>query len=1212
VRTTRFKNCPVFPLAVLLLSGGMAVAQEPQPVAVVPDLTKGGELQTTGFYHLGPTGAQGRMHVKDFMTRQARQILITKVDEGSPASAVLEVGDVILGIGDGRFKEDPRKSLGRAITKAETEANKGVLKLLRWRKGKREVVSLQLRVMGTFSDTAPYDCPKSKKIMNEALRYLATRKKWSLFSLEALAFLASGKPGYIRLVRDHLHEAKWAKPDVKCGTHAWTAGYRNLVLTEYYLATRDKYVLPAIREYAVKTAMGQSGSGTWGHSFALPSKNGGRLHGRLGGYGELNAAGLPCFLSLVLSRKCGVKHAEIDAAIARSSRFFRQFVGKGTIGYGFHRPSLEHYSNGRNGDSSNGKNATAAVAFSLLGDRDAARYFTKMVTSSYHEREYGHSGNSFSQFWGAPGAHCGGPKAVAAFRKELRWYSALTRRADGRFVYQPLGGTYGRPALSVTVAHVLANALPLRKIHITGKGLGPNTWLDDAEVKEAVDAGRWRWADYDRMGADELIERLDCWSPAGREWIAEALGEKEGNFVPRLLKMLASDDSHRRAGACTALGYQRQRAASAVPALSKALSDTDSTVRVVASYALMRIGEPARKAVPDMLRAVLATREQESMRPTQQAVAYCLGHKGGGTAPLYFTGMFASWPEGENPLEGLDRQLLVPAITKLMKHPSARVRGCAAYAFRYLRADDIATMAQGIYDVSSILAPSFAMFNDLPRNHGLDLMAKHRFAEGIPLCLDTLDTDMWGKQVRFPNRFGVLKEYGGAAKSVLPRLKELRWLLRTYENRSLLEETIKAIESDKSPAKLTSLAALVDGRLARELASAKSKQQRVGLCRKLMDDHPKDYFLQAAGLRQLVSMLGPAALDDVLAAVGNSDERLRTTAVELAAGLPGRDVTDKCVEQLAVARGEKLAGVLEVLGRRGDAKVLPVVRKYLKHEKQVVRVAAIKAVAASGSKEVLRSLRDILARAEGEQERRAIEEAVLAACRSIKSIEKSTGPVLAAVRDAPEAARCSLIRVLGQLGGAKALATVAAAVGNGSASVRETALEALATSPDQKATDVLLALAEKASRGRRKTGLLSACLRRVVTGRVPSQQRLRVLDNVVALGGSGSTSRTALDELPWLPSAGSLRMARSWMHKRDQRYGNTSEHAAKVAVAIAQGMDMNDREQRQAAIEALKEVLSVAKDEKTTDAAKAFIAQYGSRRDDSRGRSLTDEGRAKE
>ena len=1193
MRTTSLASYCVLALGVLLLSGGCAIPQEKTSVIQPPDLTTGAKLETTGFYHLGPTGAQGRLYVKDFMTTDARQILITRIEAGSPAAAVLEVGDVILGIGPNRFTADARKAFGRAIDEAEKAENKGILKLLRWRTGKEQVVSVQLRVMGTFSDTAPWNCPKSKKILDEALRHLAEKKKWSRFSLEALAFLASGKPEYIRLVREHLHEAKWAGPDAKCGTHAWTAGYRNLVLTEYYLATGDKYVLPAIREYAVKTAMGQSGSGTWGHSFALPSMNDGKLHGRLGGYGELNSAGLPCFLSLVLAKKCGVRHAEIDAAIAKSSRFFRQFVDRGTIGYGFHRPSLEHYSNGRNGDSSNGKNATAAVVFGLLGDRGAARFFYKMVTSSYDEREYGHSGNSFHQFWGAPGANCGGPKAAAAFARELRWYSALVRQADGSFAHQPLGGTYGGGALSATVAHVLANALPLRKIHLTGKGSDPKTWLDDAEVKETIDAGRWRLADYNKISADQLIERLGSWSPGAREWIAEALGEKKGNFTPRLLKMLADGDTYERAGACTALGYQRERAARAVPALSKALSDKDSLVRVTASYALMRIGKPARKAVPDMLRAVLTIKEEESMLPTQQAVAYSLGHKPGGAAPLYFTGMFPSWPEGENPLEGLDRELLYPAITKLLRHPSARVRGCGAYVFQYFSAEDVGMMAQGIYDASSNLAPAFAMFYDLPRNHGLDLMARYRFEEGVPLCLDTFEAKMWGQQTRFPNRFRVLQKYGGAAKSVLPRLKELRWDLRKGDNRGLLEETIKAIENDKDPAKLTSLADLVDRRLARELSPAKSKKERIGLCRKLMKDNPDDYCLQAAVLRRLVAMLGAAAFDDLLAAVGQSDERLRAAAVELSAKLPGPEVTAKWVKHLVAARGKQPAGILEVLARRGGPKMLPVVTKYLEHEEEVVRVAAIKAAGALGGEKALPQLLDFLVKAEGEQERAAAEKAVVAACRSAKNVEKSTAPVLAALPESTETARCSLIRVLGQLGGAKALAATAAATGDENASVSKTALEVLATSPDPKATDVLLALAEKAPRGRGKTDIISTCLRRVITGRVPAQQRLSILDKILALGDHGRSSAAALDELPWSPSEGSLRMARSWMHKRDKRYGNTSEYAAKVAVAIAQGMNLRDRKQRQAAIEAVKEVLTVTKNKETSAAAKAFIAQHG-------------------
>ena len=1180
-------------LAALSLGVGCGAAGQSPPEVRVPDLTRGGTLETDGVYHLGPTGARGRMFVKDFMTRHARQILVTAVDAGSPADGVLAAGDVILGIGETPFGADPRKALGRAITEAETEAAKGVLKLLRWRGGTREVVSLRLKVMGTFSATAPYDCAKSRRIEDDALRYLATRKQWSRFSLEALAFLASGKPEYVRLVREHLHGAKWAGPDAVCGVHAWTAGYHNLVLTEYYLATSDEYVLPAIREHAVKIAMGQSGTGTWGHRFALPSMNGGKLHGRLGGYGELNAAGLPCFLSLVLSKKCGVSHPEIDQAIERSSDFFGQFVDKGTIGYGYHRPSLEHNSNGRNGDSSNGKNATAAVVFSLMGKHDAARFFSRTVAASYAEREFGHSGNSFHQFWGMLGANCAGPKAAAAFARELRWYAALTRKADGSFVYQPLGGTYGRGALDATVAHALANALPLRKIYLTGKGSDPKTWLDEAEVKQTVAAGRWRWADYDAISAEKLIDELDCWSPAAREWVAEALGKKQGDFVPRLRKMLAEGGRFARAGACTALGFQGERAAPAVGDLTRALSDKESIVRVTASYALMRIGAPARRAVPDMLRAVLTTKEDEPMLPTQQAVAYSLGHKGGGVAPLYFNGMFASWPRDENPLAGLDRQLLYPAMAKLLTHPSARVRGSAAYAYRYFTPEDVGAMAQAIYDASTVLAPGYSMFGDLPRSHGLDLMARYRLAEGVPLCLDMLDPHSWGQKMRFPNRFAVLQAYGAAAKSELPRLRELRWTLKKPEDRALVEQTIKAIESDTRPAALTSLAELADKRLVRWFISAKSKKQCVSLCRKLIADSPNDTFTHAAALKQLAAMDGAGALDDLLVAAGHPDARLRATAVKLAAGLGGQDVTDTCVGHLSTARGPKLAGVLVVLGRRGEAKVLAAVSTHLKDAEPAVRLAAIGAVGELGGRKAIRTLIGLLAGAEIPSERQAAESALVVACRDTRNSAKGTKDILAALPGADESARCSLLRVLGRLGGAEALAAAGEAAGDASDEVRKTAIEVLATSPGAGATAVLIARAEQAPRGRAKSELISACLRRVITGRAGSEQRLALLDRLIVLGGRDRSSRTALDELPWSPSPASLRMALSWMHKEDKAFAGVSEHAAKVVVAIVQAMPASDKTHRKTAVDAVRDVLAVTKDAKTIEAAKAFLAQHG-------------------
>lgn len=69
-------------------------------------------------------------------TTEARQILITKVEKGSPADGVLDVDDVILGVGGKAFDSDARKVFGAAITEAERTENKGLLNLMRWRRGK--------------------------------------------------------------------------------------------------------------------------------------------------------------------------------------------------------------------------------------------------------------------------------------------------------------------------------------------------------------------------------------------------------------------------------------------------------------------------------------------------------------------------------------------------------------------------------------------------------------------------------------------------------------------------------------------------------------------------------------------------------------------------------------------------------------------------------------------------------------------------------------------------------------------------------------------------------------------------------------------------------------------------------------------------------------------------------------------------------------------
>lgn len=872
-----------------LLVVAVVTAASPIFSAEATDLTKSVDFDRNGDFYLGPIGAKGWVHTaSNSMTTDARQILVTAVTSGSAADGVLQVGDVILGVHGKRFTSDARKALGQAILDAEREENRGELKLVRWRMiegakprtGTVSNVELTLKVMGSYSKTAPWNCPRTQRILDDGLKHIIDGKNFGRFGEGALALLATGEAKHLEIVRDYLHSQKWASPDLKIslesgGLRVWGCGYYGLVLTEYYLASGDKYVLPAIREYAIKTAMGQSNGGTWGHGFAWTSKNGGKLHGRLSGYGAVNQAGLPCFLMLQLAKKCGVQHPEVDDAIARASRFFQQFIGHGSIGYGFHRPSLEVYASGRNGMSANGKNGVAAVAFRVQGHREGQRFFSRLTASLYDSMEYGHSGNSYSYFFDPLGANCGGPELASEFFNELRWYYALTRMADGSFVNQQLGGVYGGKLLDPTAAQVLIATLPRQAIYLTGKGMKSSESLGHDEVRATIDSGRWRLASTDDISVNDLISELGSWSPIAREWVAKALAKKDGDFVPRLINLLDDKKADVRAGACAALGHLKQRAASAVPKLSKALKDDGTNVSISASYALARIGPSAQQAIPDLLQAMLDTDEPDLMKPKRQAMAYSLGYAAGRFAPLYFDGILAQTPEGKNPLDGLNRDVLYPAMSKLLADSAGRTRGSAASTLKHFNREDTANMAQEIYSAIHKPAMNYTMMDDGARSAGLDLFAQLRLKEGVSLCIETIELDRWGGHTRVPARFKTLQAYGGNAKSILPQLREMRSRWKKGDNRELLEKTIKAIESDDNPPPLISLHDLVDERLDRDLAAAKDNAARVALCRKLIKERPADDFYRAATLRKLVAILGARAKGDLRAARPNAGDVLR-------------------------------------------------------------------------------------------------------------------------------------------------------------------------------------------------------------------------------------------------------------------------------------------------------------------------------------------------
>ena len=258
--------------------------------------------------------------------------------------------------------------------------------------------------------------------------------------------------------------------------------------------------------------------GSWGHGFAIPD-------GRLGGYGMMNSPGLPLTISLVLAREAGVKEPQVDRAIELSARLVRFYIGKGAVPYGDHHPWTENHED-------NGKCGMAAVLFSLLGEAQGAEFFSRMCVASHGaERDTGHTGNFFNLLWALPGVAQSGPHATGEWMNEFgAWYFDLARRWDGTYLHQgpPEFDEDSYAGWDCTGGYLLAYAMPLKKLVLTGKHSPIAPQLDIAASQALIDDGRgWtnkdRNSDYDKLSIDQLLERLGSWSPIVRERAAMAI-----------------------------------------------------------------------------------------------------------------------------------------------------------------------------------------------------------------------------------------------------------------------------------------------------------------------------------------------------------------------------------------------------------------------------------------------------------------------------------------------------------------------------------------------------------------------------------------------------------------------------------------------------------------------------------------------------------------
>ena len=357
----------------------------PEPGTAIADITPKNPCSSPAriptseryFGGIGTTGLKPRIYPG----------VVLKVEEmapGSPSEGKFAKGEILTGINGTALKGlNPFVAMGNALTKAEATDGQMVFDVTSADGKTQRKETVTIPVLGAYSKTWPLDCPKSKRIIEEAAAFYSDPKKFNEDgipgALVCLFLLSTGDDKYLPRVKAYFD----AFPkDVKAiGDHTWNNGYNGIACGEYYLRTGDKSVLPIMQHYCDDAKARQKFDCGWTHW------SNGVSPGYVAG-GLLNAAGAQLLTTMLLGKECGVNVDE--KTLLNALRHFYRFAGHGGVAYGDHRAEGGFGSNGKDGMIA----AAMQIASGAQGDttiyQQAAKSLAMTMIDSYPGLAMGH------------------------------------------------------------------------------------------------------------------------------------------------------------------------------------------------------------------------------------------------------------------------------------------------------------------------------------------------------------------------------------------------------------------------------------------------------------------------------------------------------------------------------------------------------------------------------------------------------------------------------------------------------------------------------------------------------------------------------------------------------------------------------------------------------------------------------------------------------
>jgi HEAT repeat protein len=305
---------------------------------------------------------------------------------------------------------------------------------------------------------------------------------------------------------------------------------------------------------------------------------------------------------------------------------------------------------------------------------------------------------------------------------------------------------------------------------------------------------------------------------------------------------------------------------------------------------------------------------------------------------------------------------------------------------------------------------------------------------------------------------------------------------------------------------------------------------------------------------ELVGRAGDASAAPALLEIAErSDGELSQAAVAALARLPGKKVDAEIASRLSSARGKSQMILIALVGERRVEATADLV-KALHHSDEPVRRAALVALGETVGPNDLNVLILPVVEAKTDDDREAAEQALHAASIRMPNRESTASELADAMPGASAAAKVSLIRILGMMGGPRALESIAAAAKSGDEKLQDVATRALGEWMTPDAAPVLLEITKDPANKKYQVRALRGYLRIArQLKQLPDNERIAMARNALAIAQRPEERELALDVLKRCPSAEAVELASSLLDDKELR-----DRAVETAIFIGEQIKDSD------------------------------------------------------